>query len=128
MLSPTLPSLEHRPHPTHPRSTEHAPLVVLSVPTQGTRATAPGRLLALRTPLMLPALGVSQTRQWESSICSHPERSTTSPTSRLTPPALRKALPWPLSGSSRQHSRSGAGSLAFWGGAAQCFSLGPIQL
>lgn len=134
MLHPTSSSLEHCPHPTLPCSTEHPPLVVLSVLTRGTHATAPGRLLALHTVLMLPGLGILQIRLWAYFICSHPRKSTTSLTSKLRRPVPQKVLPWPLYSSSRQHSRSGqgcrgragAGSVSSWGGDTQCFSLGLV--
>lgn len=59
---------------------------------------------------MLLGLVILQIRRWVYFICSHPERSMTSLTSRHRGPVRQKEPPWPLSGSSRQHSRS-----AGWG-------------
>jgi len=89
--------------------TEDPLWAVLSVPTPGAHATAPRSLLALYSVLILPGLGILQIRLWAYFTCSHPEKSTTSLTSRLRRPVPRKVLPWPLSNSSRQHNRSGQG-------------------
>lgn len=76
--------------------------------------------------LMLLGSAVLQIRPWVCFTCSHHEKSTTSPTSRLKQPVLQKVLPWPHSSSWQQHSRSGQGWLCpLWGGDRPCISQGP---
>lgn len=60
-----------------------------------------GAVLTLRASIL-------QIRPWVYSICSHPERSTTSPTCRHRRRVLQRGPPWPHSSSWRPRSRWGA--------------------
>lgn len=115
------PSLVPCPHPTLLGSAAHG--------HTGTHVTAQGGG-SVCPVLMLLGFGVLQIRPWVCFTCSHPEKSTTSLTSRLRQPVLQKVLPWPHSSSWRQRSRSGQGWLCPLVGLGQAMCLlgpGPAQ-